>query len=490
MLKKVKLSIIKLIERDLYFFNLLFGILIVLFRNSFFIGFFSDDYTFLKLSYIENINDLINFFIPGKAYFYRPLSTEVFYGFVQIFPNAQVVGHLIVMSTYAIALVGLYKVSIILTKNKIFSKFFIFMYAIHFSHVFQLYWLATFQEVATFCFLTYSTLFFLKREYIVSIFLFFLALLSKETAIVYPAFLLVLLLIKQKFKKTMSWIFVFISLSLVTYFVFYLSGIKNVEQIDIYKIQLSPNLIANNSVWYALWGLGFPSFLPDYTPGFFSLPLPAFWERINDSISWIYISFLVGYLSILFFSIFKFLNLKQKKIASLIPSISFLIFGTLLFLSPTLPIIHRWMVRLTIPLIFITFAQAYLMYFLINKSKISKIMAMVGIIFYIIYNIVGISVHEVASIYNLESEYYQRAQIYFDNLENLLPKTYTSIYFKDSAEEKNAWGESKKLKTSFAQNAFLYHFMPNRDLNIYYEVDEITAPKDSFIIPANDILKQ
>lgn len=115
---------------------------------------------------------------------------------------------------------------------------------------------------------------------------------------------------------------------------------------------------------------------------------------------------------------------------------------------------------------------------------------MVGIIFYIIYNVVGISVHEIASVYSLESEYYHRAQIYFNNLNNLLPKTYTSIYFKDSTEEKNAWGESKKLKTSFAQNAFLYHFMPNRNFIIYYEVDKITVPKDSFIIPANDILKQ
>ncbi|PIQ73014.1 hypothetical protein COV58_04775 [Candidatus Roizmanbacteria bacterium CG11_big_fil_rev_8_21_14_0_20_36_8] len=490
MLKKVKLLINQLIERDLYFFSLLFGVLIVLFRNSFFIGFFSDDYTFLKLSYIENINGLINFFIPGKLYFYRPLSTEVFYGFIQIFPNAQVVGHLIVMSTYATALIGLYKVSIILAKNKTFSKFFIFMYAIHFSHVFQLYWLATFQEVIMFCFLVYSTLFFLKQKYIVSIFLFFLALLSKETAIVYPVFLLALLQVKQKFKKTMGWIFVFISLSLATYFAFYLSGIENVEQIDIYRINLSPKLIVNNSVWYVLWALGFPSFLPDYASSFFSLPLPGFWERLSDLTSWIYISSLVGYLSILLFSIFNFLYLKPKRITSFIPSIFFLIFGTLLFLSPTLPIIHRWMVRLTIPLIFITFSQAYLIYFLISKSRISKIIAMVGIIFYIIYNVVGISVHEIASVYSLESEYYHRAQIYFNNLNNLLPKTYTSIYFKDSTEEKNAWGESKKLKTSFAQNAFLYHFMPNRNFIIYYEVDKITVPKDSFIIPANDILKQ
>lgn len=471
------------------FFSLLFLIIVIIFKNAFFINFFIDDFFFLKIGKANNIIEFLKFFSPFKSYFYRPIPTELFYFFINSIKGNTIIAHIIVFVVYFVGIYFVYRSLLRLTNNKLLAQISILLYGVNFIHVFQLYQLATFIEIALFTFMAISLFLFVEKKYLLSVVFFVFACMSKETAILFPIFLLALTLINKKFSLNKKILILYFLISLIFAFI-YKFGVGSVVTVDTYKIQLKPRLGLNNLMWYGLWSLGFPNFMPDYFTSIFKKPIPEFWKVWKNIQIRQYFLILSIYLLSLFSVLFIFVKNNFKKIKKFVIYFLFLSFSFILFVSPTLFIIHKWMVRLTVPLLFITFIEAYLISYLISLGKNKKIIGIFIIILYLILNLVGIAVHESSSTDILESKISGNAKEYFNKNYKKISQ-YKYIYFKDPIIKNfNPWGGSKKIKVTLGDQNFIDFYLPKTNIKALYQFETKNIPKNSWIINSfEDIIK-
>lgn len=475
----------------MFIYIILFLFSLFFFKNAFNIYFINDDFFFLKISHISNIKQFINFFNPYRDFFYRPLSTEIFYFLIHNLKYNLFLSHLIVFIFYFIGIYFLNKIIFLITKNKILSYLTTFLYAISATHVFQLYYLGTFQEISAFTFLTLSFYMLLKKRDIFSYIFFILGLLSKENAIFFISFYILFSIIVKK-EKNYKYFLNLIIFGVIFYF-FYKSGITNVTQIDYYKLSLNIKLIVNNILWYLLWSIGFHNFLPDYFPSIFKPPINEFYKILNDFPIIKMSLILIILYWIIFISLVIFIIIKSNKKTKLnylnIIFINLIFF--LIFLGPILFFMHKWMVRLTIPLIFISFIQGYfLLLFLQNKSIILKFFSIFLITIYFIFNYLNTKIFEEFSLYNLESRFSKNTAIYIKNKKNEI-LNYNCIFFKDESFHKtNPWGGSKKLKITLSDQNFIKFYIPEKEIKVYYEFEktEKNFKKNCYQIKVIEIL--
>lgn len=469
----------------LTFFASLYILLIVLFNKSFSLGLTSDDYTFYKISQAHNIKEFLYFFYPIKPYFFRPLPTEVFYYFLHLTRGNFFIGHVVVFLTYFVGLYFLFGVLFKITKNKAFSYLTTFMYAISFIHVFQLYMFNTFQEICLFTFLSISSYFYLSKKTLISLLFFILALLSKETAALFPLMLIIYASYeKRRINLEIKNLIPFGLLSLIAIF-FYKTGVSGVEQIEIYKIHLSPSLIFNNFAWYSLWSLGFPNFLPNYMKSVFLKPLPEFWNVLNLDAIKIYFYTLVFYL-FLFAATAVSYALNNKKITKMVAV--FIACGFLFgfFIFPTLPIIHRWMVRLTIPLIFVIFAQAYVITAAYSsKNTLLRGAAVLLVLIYIYFNFMGIGIHESSGLFIRENNIFLKSkEVYKKDYDQIVNSGV--LFFADSDfDHENG---SKLLDDHYHNQDFLNYFFPGKKIRAMYAYKTTKIPQQTFVIESKDLI--
>lgn len=481
-------------KNDLIFFTVLFAYIIWIFKKAFLINFFVDDYFFLKISRAKNIVDFLNFFSPIREHSYKPLASETFYFILHLFNTNAFLGHIIAFVTFFIGLIFLYKIIKLLTKNILLARLSVFLYGTSFTHVFQLYWFATFQEIALFTFLTISFYCFLKNKYLVSIIFFVLASLCKETASLYAPFLLLFIFVinKGNLKKIKREAIPLIIILVVTFFfwLIYRYGLHYVTELDNYKMDWNIKLLLNNGIWYWLWGAGFPNFMPDYFPSIFSKPLSAFWTILDNQYAKNYFYLLIIYLFLLFISLVTIISLKVKELKKYLLIIVYCLINFFVFLGPILFFRHKWMIRLTLPLIFISLAQSLIIsLLLLNRNKYVKYFGLTILLLYSVWNYFGINVHEQTSIYLLENNIYINAKNYFDK-NKLEVLKYDIIYFKDTTHNlPTGWNGSEKLKLSFSGNNFLDHFFPNKKIKAIYSFENKIIPEKSYVIDSNILLK-
>lgn len=471
------------------FFSLLFVTVAFFFKNAFSIRFVLDDYFFLIIGQAHTLQEFIGFFSPLKEYFYRPLSTETLFFFINATGQNLMFAHSLSFLFYFLGLFFLYKVTYRLTNNKILSCLFVFMYAIHFTHVFQLYMMNTFQEIALFAFLTISFYFYLLKRFYISILFFVFALMSKESAVVYPAFLFLFTLYHAGMKDYKNYKLyikpVLFGIVSVIFFIIFRYGASHVATIDIYEIHLSPKLIINNIQWYILWSLGLPNFLPNFTRSIFSIPTNDFWNLFNFQDYRIYFQSIMAFYGLfLLTGIIYFIQYPRKLYPFIINNI-FLILCFLIFVAPTLPIIHRWMVRLTIPLLFIVMIEAAFIYLAYSSGKILRVLSICLLIAYISLQYTGITVHESSSLISMESTISTNAgNILARNREEIVKRG--KIYFDDT--NTNELSGSKKLKLSLHNQDFLAYFLPNEKIVALYAFEHKNPPQDAFIIRSYDVV--
>ena len=457
-------------------FSGLFILLLILFRGAFKTYIFQDDFYLFSISNASDLRQFLNFFTPFKPYgFYRPVSIELFY-FLANLINSLFVVRAGIFGLFFLGLVFLYKSLVVLTKNRRLSFLATTMYAVSFTHIYQLYWLATFQEVAVFTFAAFTVYAFLLRRSALSLIFFFLALLSREEAMVLPWLLIILWLAHRETRNRIPF------RALAPYFLLtvpfaglYVVNFAKVAVRTEYSPHLSPRLVGNNVVWYLLWGLGLPAFLPDFLPSIFCLPAAGFWAVVNNPVARGYLAFLSVYL---FFFVIA-VGLVRKKAAT-VGAVSLAAF--LCFILPMSVIIHKWMVRLTIPLVFLVFFEAFVIY----HSR--KPLAVFLILLYFTYNILAVSVHEQASNYFNESEISKAvASIVYKNSGKI--RNDGTIYFAENgAKSVNGWEGSQKLKLVLSDQYFLDYFLPGKRIRAVYSFENQMIPTGSFIIDANALL--
>ncbi len=483
-----KTALLRAIKNNYFFFGLLFVMIFAFFKNALTMNFILDDFFFLRISHAKSFHDFINLFSPFRDYSYKPLATEVYYFFIRILKFNLLVGHLIAFITFFIGLYYLYKCLKTISKNDFFSKLATALYALHFTHVFQLYYFGTFQEVAIFTFLAISFYLFLNNKYFRSLLFYVFALLSKETAILFLPFLVFFAILKQRniLKKTALSLIPYTLISGIFYLLYKIS-LSHVTALENYQLRLSPRLIINNFLWYFLWSVGLPNFMPLYVTSVLKPPIAEFWNlfRIPDITP--YFIFLISYWFVFLLAIVALVVRKKQKLKDIFFYFIITATGFSIFILPLLLFMHKWMVRLTLPLVFITTFEAFIIYQFFSKGKMFKILGIVLIILYMAFNYYGVRVHEPSSTFFLETRFIDSADQYFAKHKNGIVK-HRYLVFIDNPNGPTAWGGSKKLKVSFHDQDFLDYYFPEVHLTALYGFENKQIPRDSFVVASVDIL--
>jgi hypothetical protein len=488
-------------KKNWEYFLGLFVLILYLFKNAFDIKLFQDDYLFIQITNIKDFWGFINFFNPIRNYSYKPIPTEVFYFIFQKLGNNFFIAHSIVFITYFIGLIYLYKIIEKVTKNEVWAKITTLLYGISFIHVFQLYWLATYQEILMFTLLAVSFYKYLNDRFFQSLIFFVLALFCKETAILYAVFLLFYVSLREVYHRgnpvdgkegmvrqahhkflrfairSLRMTFPFL-VSAAIFYLIYRYSLSSVTANPNYSMDFrNIKLFANNIIWYMLWALGLPNFLYLYLPTLTSKPIPEFWNLLsNDDIRNYFTSLIVFYsLSLVGLVILIFKGKKSEASKVFI----FSLIGFYIFLGPILFFMHKWMVRLTVPLIFLTIFQGYLITRLL-ELRVNKIFINSLIIFYLLFNYFGITVHEEASNYFDESKV-------FNNMTSILKNNKDKIFSNNGIFLMG--DRSDRLRNTLHDEAYINYFFPNSKIKTYYQDLYKDQPSDTFLIDMNDLFK-
>ena len=460
----------------------LLALVVIFFKNAFSIHFFQDDYWFLSISRIHSLTDFLGFFSPIRSYSYKPLATETFYLLIHWFNYNVFWPHLIMFGAFFAGLIFVYKNLMILTGKKWLSVLTVGLFALHFTHVFQLYWFATFQEIALFMFLALSFYGLLKQKQVLFWLAFLAALLCKETAALYPVFLIFLKL--AYLKNKLSWHKICLGLVLSAgFYLVYKYSLDQVTALDNYKMEFNPKLIANNIVWYGLWGLGLPNIMPLFMPKIFGTPLPNFWKLFNDHTFKIYFVSLLAYLGALFLTITTLLLTKKIRLIKFIRFTGFCLAGYFIFLGPILFFPHRWMIRLTLPLLFLSLWQARIIY----QSR--WLVALCLLILYLVFNRYGILFHESSSLIASENQIFLAAQEYFNTHRQEIA-AYPNLFIADNNLRKTLLQmSSRRLKNSFHDQNFVEFFLPGLKVKVNYDFETDAVPDNAYVIYSDEFIK-
>ncbi len=144
------------------------------------------------------------------------------------------------------------------------------------------------------------------------------------------------------------------------------------------------------------------------------------------------------------------------------------------------------MVRLTIPLVFVSLFEAYIFTLLWHEKKWKWGTGFLLAI-YFIWNFYGVKVHEVSSTYVQESQIVKNADKLFSDKKM---KNCSVLYFKDpDVMEMSEWEGSKKLGLTFAGQSFISYYFPNKQMAAVYEYQTKIVPKNACVIKSEDLLK-
>lgn len=475
-------------KKNVLLFLGMFSFFIFQFKNAFDVHFFQDDYWFLEISKIFDFTGFLHFFSPFRSYSYKPLASETFYMVIHWLHYNVVLAHLIMFVTFFIGVVFMYKNILALTREKLIALLSCLLYITHFTHVFQLYWFATFQEVAVMTLLVMSLFYLLRHRYYLGFFLYTLSLLCKETAALFPMVLILIALFDKQ--KRISWktIGVGFIFSGVFYFIYRFS-LNQVTSLDNYKMSFNPRLIANNVVWYFLWGMGLPNLMPLYIPALPQLPIDTFWNLFRIPEFKHYFSVLMIY--ILGFCISVVL-LFAKDLSNRKTLFWFGVFcgmGYFIFLGPILLFPHRWMVRLTLPLIFLSLFQGYVLFRLIRLAHFFRYLSVGLLGMYLVWNFYGTQFHEASSLYLPENDIYLRARQLFDTHYSEITQSSTIFFQDDERNRTLTTANSERLKNSFHDQSFTKHFFPHQSIKALYDFETDQVPQNAYIIKTYDLVR-
>lgn len=449
---------------------------LLLYRNLFAVDFFADDFFHLMHAQ-QPFAELIN---PFRNYFYRPISTEFFYWLIQTTSIPLVAGHVVGVSAFIFFLFFFYKSTMHLTHSRFFSLLTLSLVLIHPSRVYQLYWMATTQEILCAMFLSVSFYFMLIPRIRLALVFYFCAILSKETALMFLPFVL---MFDYFFPKELNWtrqnriqLIIVTSLGLLLVLPGLMMASSHLEE---YALRLSIPMSLNNLVWYVLWSIGLPSIMPDYLPSLFSLPIASFYEYFNHiHFVWYWVFYGGFVLSLVFTLILAIPQILKFHLRTLL----FLLFSFGLFILPSLFIQHKWQVRLLLPSLFTALILSGLISLSKKQSALSKIFSVLTLGFYFGFSYFLIQFHEEVSAYFLESQIVKTSRDYFSSHES------GTIYLADTEEIENVgWQGSKKLFVTYNDQNFFRYTFPEKNLQVEYGFKS-TAPTNALIVQADEIV--
>lgn len=153
------------------------------------------------------------------------------------------------------------------------------IFAFSATHFYRISYLSAVQEIVMALFAMSALYFSLRKKSIVVLLLFLLALLSKETAVMF----LPLLVLQMWYRREWNLKEVFhVGLLFVSYMLLRF-GVYGVDRVggEHYAWVFSPSKVVHTGIWYVLWSLGLPELTINYVGSGFRL-LPHFWSDFPE----------------------------------------------------------------------------------------------------------------------------------------------------------------------------------------------------------------
>ena len=244
--------------------------------------FFQDDFYFLRLSRAESFLDFLKFFSPWHQQgfpAYRPLGTQVYFFFGQLFPAfaSPYIMRGILFLFHFLNFFLVFKILKKLLKKDWLALILAALYLNAPLHFLSLYYLAAFQQVLAAFFQLLGFYLYLKNKKNFVYLCYLGALLAKETAIFFPALLLIFKTLvyfdkNKSFKNIKNeivgekryWLgFVFLA------FTYALSRLLSFSQPpgEEYRLSLTPKTFFSSLRWYLIWLVGAPETIINYAQG-------------------------------------------------------------------------------------------------------------------------------------------------------------------------------------------------------------------------------
>jgi hypothetical protein len=442
-------------------------------------NFFSaDDWFHLRLVQINHVREFLNFFsfssTPQSASFYRPLSTQFFFWlFYQLFGLNSLPYFIFGLILFVLILLTLFHFLQDLKLNKNLSLLTVFLYGISASNFTRLYFISAFQELFLVLFILLALRFYLKKNNLYLLF-FILALLSKETAIVFPGLVVLLNLYLKKHPKLSTYLPLFLISLIYLYNRFF---IFQHTLGDSYLWDFSLKKVANTLMWYIFWSLGTPEFLVDYVGSGLKV-LPKFFTDFTFWAKPILTLFLTTFLSLLVVCISTLKSFKRN--------FPVYFFSATFFLLTLLPVIflpwHKFTLELGLPLIGFSLFIASL---LIHSSRY---LSLFFLFCYFVFNLTTIYLSGHRSYAATRAQISFKVYQFFSHYYPSLPDNTSFRFINDTNPEAKQWGSSKQISYATSGSEFFKVFYHHQDLKVYFD-DFDVPPENSISISSKQFLE-
>ena len=459
-------------------------------------GFFTnDDFFFLKLARASSLMDFLNFFNPlkdlGAVGVYRPIPQRFIYFLdVGFFHQNPLFLHIVSFVTLFAIIILVSVLVRLLTKDNKIAMISAFLYAVSATHFGKLYYINQYQEFCMTLFFLASTIFFVKyeletkairpfRNLILSLLLFILCLMSKETAVTLP-FILVLTHFYLTFNNRIKVPIKTLMLSLAPFFLILAAYLSlhffsfGLVSGDSYIWNFSPFKAINTLSWYGLWSLNIPEMLVDFIGSGLHVN-PDLFKYWSKDIIQILIFFSLQIL-VIFGTLIKLFKADRKNLNK---DLITLVFSCLWFIVTLIPVlflpVHKFTLYLTLPLAGTVFALSYLLI----ESKISKVWIGLFLAVWTITSILSLRLTVQTNwITRSQIESYKVYQYFKENGVSLSEK---NVYFIDTKNDSNLpWSPTQVLKVVLGDKNFFDVFYPALAAKVNY-VGLEKAPKGSSI---------
>lgn len=457
---------IKFIQKNIILICIVFFSLFI-FSPALTTFFSGDDWFHLKVVQITSVGEFINFFSPvpnpQSTAFYRPIPNQFFFFvFNQLFGLQAFFYHLFVFALFAYSL---YLYSVFLSGLK-FSKKVVLMstFIVAFSHSYftRLYFLSAAQEIMMSVFVLLGLINNQKKDgtktNLVTAGWFILALLCKDSAIVFPALIIIFDWVQYKkffTKKILLLAFISLVYLLVRVFVFGFSS--TLAGHDSYVPSFSPRVLVNTFYQYIIWAFGGAELLQDYL----SSPIKLI-PRFYSDFGMLGKTMIVLLLSTILVTGLIFLKNVQKFTQK-----NWM--GLVIFVIAILPVVFFPTHKFTIQMSLSMFGFALFIGLLLEKES-KKITSLVLFLYFCL---------NISSIILTQRTHYsvQRAEIstkvyeYMQSEYPTLPTGSTVVFLNSQTAGSDivTWGSSRQISHALMGDNFFKVVYPESEINVVYQ---------------------
>lgn len=438
----------------------------LLYFPSIFNYFSHDDFFNLQLARVSSIGDFVRFFdlfhAPDRVGSYRPLTTQVYFLVSYFFNLSSIPLHIVAFIVFFADIFLVYKLTKMLLGQEKVSLVATFLYAVSATHFAHLYWPSIFQETGLVFFFLSSVLLFLKKRYVWSFAAMIGGFMSKETAIMIPAVLTLVVVLFRRRQEIFKLVPYYLATGIFLYIHLVYYGLPPG---DVYKLDFSLKIF-NTLAWYILWSFNLPEMFVDFVgPGLRLNPnLLNFYGR---EVLVIMLSFGATVLALLF----------AKKG---VPARIFL-FCSGWFLATLVPVIflpwHKFTYELGVPLVGLVILLAVML----PRTKIAFIFCSAWLLTSFLTLQLTARTHWIT----LGPKIAWRVREYFEVTQNLQKDV---VFYDTPADATLPWSPANEVKINLSNQDFFTVYYPGRFKVVYVSaLPEKPNPTVTYI-PARQFL--